>query len=589
MISKRLDGAAMRLQPDKGSFSSMAADRKGSRAYLILLALYCVAFLLRLPGLDCGGVQMPDEDVGAAAKVLMGQLTLQQYYYPPFLHYFIACFYAAYYLLGRIVGWWSSSSEFRAAYFADKTQFYVLMRLAVTVISATVAPLTYLLAVDQEIRKRYAIVIGAIIAFLPASVFFSHVAKHDNGLGPAFLLVLLMSFRLKVHPDQIGRQVGLAAAAAIAFSFKQSAIFMVLPVLLILGGALLRSNFPVTTTLRAATVTAVLTIVFWIPLNIGILVDLRRFLDAQTLLSQMASRDSSASVTASVWFNLITSVRGGVPLAILLLWTSTPIIAFLAFRQSEIRFKLLVIWSSTAIAILSVLSIAGERQPDWLMLPYAVVMATTVLLVGAHLFSSPGRYAQMSGGTILLTVAAFFIIGTIETLRQAVAEPLGSQISKAIEHLIPLESRIVTSVDLKGFLPMSSKGLEEERARDEDLAKKYSVSLPPMAPEAQVTIESGYTVRNFPWVMGGLEALPPEKIKVVIPFSWPIQPEEWQIQYWLDRGYRVFVVEDFLLTHPVAAYRDFFLSISRRCDRLAAIEPHKPMFFEHSTTIYRCD
>src|SRR5208283_409788 len=99
------------------------------------LFLYLFALLLRLLIVDGVGVQF-DENPGAAAKVLTGVLTDNIQFYPPLLNYLTAAAYLLYYCIGRMIGWWASSSEFRAAYFADKMQFIVIGRVVVAAFSA---------------------------------------------------------------------------------------------------------------------------------------------------------------------------------------------------------------------------------------------------------------------------------------------------------------------------------------------------------------------------------------------------------------------------------------------------------------------
>ena len=71
--------------------------------------------------------------------------------------------------------------------------------------------------------------------------------------------------------------------------------------------------------------------------------------------------------------------------------------------------------------------------------------------------------------------------------------------------------------------------------------------------------------------MGGMENTSPDA-KVLLPYVWPLQTEEWRLDYWLARDYRLFVFQNNMLNHPVDAYRDFFTSIDRRCARANTIE-----------------
>ena len=204
----------------------------------ILALLFLFALALRLIGIDWGGAH-DDENPAAAAKVLTGQLTNDQQYYPPLFTYLTAAAYAVLYAAGRVIGWWGSSAEFREVYFVDKTPFLIVGRAVTATLSATAAPLAALLALDHHVRKRDALIVGALVALLPGAIYWAHIAKSDSALGPAYLLILLTGFRLLDRIGSRGRALALGAALAIAVSFKQSAIFFIVPIAVILAAAAL--------------------------------------------------------------------------------------------------------------------------------------------------------------------------------------------------------------------------------------------------------------------------------------------------------------------------------------------------------------
>ncbi len=560
--------------------------RRSSIIYSLLI-LYSAAFILRLPGLDWGWVD-PDEHPSFAAKVLTGELTSSEQYYPPLLNYLIALAYAFYYAIGRVVGWWASTAEFRAAYFEDQTQFYVLGRIVVAALSSAAAPLTFLLALEQGIRRRVALMLSAIMALMPASIFWAHIAKSDSALGPAFLLVFLTAFRLHEEPNRVARQIALASAIAIALSFKQSAVFLLTPALLILFIATMFSRNPNPVVIRAWVSIALATVLVWIPLNVGILLNIGGFIDAQVVLSQMSLRNSSLGESAAAWFAVITSEDAGVPLLVLLIWVCIPIICLFALRKARLRFRLLTMWASAMIAMVMIVGIAGSRQTSQLLLPYSIAIASTMLLVAGHFIEESPRELRISGGAILVVMAVLFSVESAFIVQQAKAQPVARDVAAAVARFAPPGTRLVSNVGLTQYLPVSSIGGAEMRARYERLAARYSVVLPPVAEESLHVVERGYIIRNYPFVIGGLENVASEDIKIVLPFAWPLQPEEWQLEYWLARDYRMFVFQESMLHHPVAAYRNFFLSIDRKCPKLITIPTKRLMFFEDTMVIYRC-
>ena len=74
-------------------------------------------------------------------------------------------------------------------------------------------------------------------------------------------------------------------------------------------------------------------------------------------------------------------------------------------------------------------------------------------------------------------------------------------------------------------------------------------------------------------MIGGLEDLNPEDIKIVKPFAWPIQYEEWKLDYWIAQGFNIYVIgdEEALLRNAVEDYRSFVREIKQRCDLMEVI------------------
>jgi hypothetical protein len=139
------------------------------------------------------------------------------------------------------------------------------------------------------------------------------------------------------------------------------------------------------------------------------------------------------------------------------------------------------------------------------------------------------------------------------------------------------------------------------------LARKYGLTLPPVSrpypPE-----EGRYYIRALPTAISGLERFDEKDLKLVKPFSWPLQPEEWRLNYWLDKGFTVFVVrdEETWLSPPdrpcpsrspsladcymrVDDYRRLFEEIHARCTLVASIPSSRLLFEEEDTKVYVSD
>lgn len=344
----------MTIQPVRSTRWQLAA---------IIVGLFLFAFTLRATGVDWGGAH-DDENPAAAAKVLAGQLTADQQYYPPLLNYLTAIGYGFLYIAGRALGWWDSSAAFREAYFIDKTPFLIVSRLVVATISATAAPLAALLALDHHLRRRNAIIVGLLVALMPGAIYWAHIAKSDNGLGPAYLLILLTGFRLLAQIESRKRAMALGAALALAVSFKQSAIFFILPIAIIFGSATLwgSQQRPLTAVVRALTITVVTAIALWIPLNIGIVLDPQGFIDAQVVQSQMSVRSAGPVLTAQLWFKSVTHAVSGIPAAALILWALVISAALVSIKALPVRFRIAATATATVIGMVIIAAIAGTRQ-----------------------------------------------------------------------------------------------------------------------------------------------------------------------------------------------------------------------------------
>jgi hypothetical protein len=198
------------------------------------------------------------------------------------------------------------------------------------------------------------------------------------------------------------------------------------------------------------------------------------------------------------------------------------------------------------------------------------------------------RSIQVLAAAFIAVTALTFVARDVVIIREALAEPLQKRIAVKLKQLSP-ENRILSNIELSSAMNVSSVGDEEVRARNERLATKYNVALPKVATESQRSRPDGYVVRPYPFVIGGLESLSEKDFKVVLPYAWPIQLEEWTMDYWRSLNYTTFVVVDHgYFVHPVEAYRKFFNAVRTSCKEIARIEGPKPFFDQVDTYIYSC-
>jgi hypothetical protein len=149
-------------------------------------------------------------------------------------------------------------------------------------------------------------------------------------------------------------------------------------------------------------------------------------------------------------------------------------------------------------------------------------------------------------------------------------------------------------------VPINAAAASEDRERHERLAKKYGVKLPEKPKERmsdQGNVTGGYYVRAIPTTMGGdssLESSLSSRLKKIMPFWWPVQPEEWDLDYWTSRGFGIFIVTNdgkgFLPGAPMDGgplRRSFYQQIRERCELVAALPNARPLFGERDLKIYR--
>ena len=97
---------------------------------------------------------------------------------------------------------------------------------------------------------------------------------------------------------------------------------------------------------------------------------------------------------------------------------------------------------------------------------------------------------------------------------------------------------------------------------------------------------------GMPTVMYGLEGVDEDAEDYVVQaHAWPPQREEWQLDYWLDQGFSVFVVKNMPYMRdevPSDLMRGFFADMEARCVLDAEFSARKPLYLERDVSIFRC-
>lgn len=550
-----------------------------------LASVFALAMLVRVTGLYWGGVYY-DEAFGRGAKVLSGHIVPDQLWYPPLLDYLNAVAYAVLYGVGRLLGIWLNTTAFRSQYFDNRTPFILTARLVTGTLGAFAAPLATLIARQVRLSWRAALLVGVMMAVLPIGVIQSHVVKSETGMTTALLLTVWALGHKLADPDSRRADLLFGFASALALSFKHSAVFVLAGLWLALAVSLsLIPGRPVAR-VGGSLARAGLSAVFaWIPMNIGLLLDLKTFLYFQTMQQKLAQRPSSLKTFMQSVLPALASTHFGATLPVLVAGIAAPLV-----RRDRLT---LWIWSTTMLGLAVLASIVGDRVPANFVLPFASLLCLLGGLTAATLLSRPGlwRGAGLVATVLILGQEA---IGTNTFLRQTLLPSSYVAAAQAIEKLaVPNQTRIMTNVPTKLGLPLTREVLREEYQRQVRLATKYGVKLPPTAPERigeQPGTGVGYHIHAYS-TAGGLEDVPEEQFSEVKAFWWPLQKEEWELQYWLDRSYTLFVVENepgVINSGPEPCQR-FFQDMKRRGRLVADLPNHRPLLWEPSIRIYQVD
>jgi hypothetical protein len=562
-----------------------------------LVGLFLLALAIRCIGILWGGIDS-DENISDPAKVLTGQLIPTSHYYPPLLNYLTAAGYLVLYAIGIPMRLWRDTAEFRAAFFDNPNPFLLVLRLVVSVTGAVAAPLSAAIAARLGLSRRSCLLVGVASALLPISVWRSHIGKQDLGVAVSALLAVWAMVR---YAQELRRVpvVWFGVAVALAVSFKQSAVFVVAPLAVALLLLARRTGQSWPRLAQDSLIAVAVGIIVWVPLNVGVWLDWSNFLDYQKILAAMHMKESGFRETFEAVWPQLTDRFSGPTLPLFVGFLVSP----LFWRRPDI----FLIWASTLVSVIVTAAISGTRADVQLYVPQSVLIGTIGIMTWIWM---AGRkdWRRWPGMVGLVSAFVVLVAGSLEVDRQALATPTPNRVAEALRKVDGIGRRriLATAVPVTG-LPVSGSAARDVRERDERLAQKYGVTLPPSyrpyPPE-----EGRYYIQAMPFVISGLENHDEKDVKLIKPFAWPLQPEEWRLNYWLNKGFTVFVIrdEEVMLSprdrpcpyhSPSLAdcysrtdtYRRLHEEIHSRCTLMASIPADRPLFEEADTKVYLSD
>ncbi len=551
--------------------------------YAGLIMLFFLALLLRIIGLI--GFTNEDEKgmLATAVRVLAGEIIPYSHVCTSFYCYLNAAALVPLYAIGRGIGFWHSTDDFRGQYFSDATPFLFAIRLVTACLGALCAPLAASIANRLGLAWRSSLIVGCIAVFWPHSVLSSHVGKPDIGSAFAILLLVWSILRKADNPGSIWGDVTVGVVLAVALSFKQTNLLLAPLVFVGLTAVMNRSDKKSWAEfVRPLLIASVVCVLVVIPANIGDVLDLKSFLEYQRWQAKTQWRPGSAYEIARA---LVVTLAANITIPGFIAWLSGPIV-----RQDR---RFLALWGSSVIGLVAFAVLSGPRIYAYRLPPFAVLALTLGSIAAMSLWERQG-VSKLIGLSLAIAILCYMLAESFEVVRQSAAVPTPTQAANVIKAISDSDrGKILATKYATAGLPVSAAAEDEEWQRHERMAKKYGVKLPDRAKEKrsrQGDTGGGYFIRTLPMVFWGMEDFDQEAMsKLVLPFSWPLQDEEWELDYWTARGFKTFVVqgEERFLNSSVRLYRNLHQQIKERCELVARLPTTRPFFFEHDVTIYR--
>lgn len=558
-----------------------------------LVGLFVMALTLRVTGLV--SFFNADEAWSASVRVLTGELKGGTSQTLPLVNYLNAASFIPLYGVGRLVGVWNSLADFRAQYFHDKTPFVFSGRLVSATLGAFTAVLAALIAGRLGLGRRSCLIAGVTVGLLPENVWIAHSAKTDSGVTFGLMLLVWSILRKLDAPASRGADVLIGLALAVAISFKQTAI-LVAPPLVVGLVAMLRwdSRLPWSKIARGLLVSMAACVAAGIPMNLGVLIDIPNFLAWQRflLIAVESGRPASAYEIADLAVRTLAGTLEGLTPAGLIVWLLAPLI------RRDSRF--LMLWAAPAFAYVAINVASGPIIHPRYYLPFNQIAFTLAIVAALSMLERPGPWRTV-GRLATAAVLGCAAIGSFEVVRQAMATPMQARCPEVIRSIVDPERDRILAADLYMLgVPVDGAAAREGQDREDRLASQYGVKLPERPPEKRRDPDPfarGYYVRQIPYGLGGdpnREASLASRAKTIMPYWWPIQPEEWQLDYWTSRGFTIFMLIDGggfsgsgipLYDEPL--YRSFHEEIAKRCEPVATLLTTRELFGERSVRIYR--
>jgi hypothetical protein len=558
-----------------------------------LVLLFSLALLPRITGLVA--FTPWDETWGPSVRVLTGDLSAGTSQTLPLINYLNAVSFVPLYAIGRLIGVWHGTEDFRNQYFADRTPFVFAGRLVSACLGALTAVLAALIASRLGLTRRSSLLVGGTVALFPTDVWLSHIAKTDSGVAFGVLLLTWSILRKLDNPEQKKADVLVGVALALTLSFKQTALLVVAPALVGMA-ALLRwdCRLPWSRVARGLLVSLIAYILVWIPLNIGVLLNINRFLEWQRFLLIAVE----AGQPATVYHIAELAVRSrfqsmeGLTAAGFLVWLIAPFV-----RHDR---KFLMLWFSSAFAYVAINVASGPVVYFRYYFPYDELAFTLACVAALSMLEREGLWRPL-GLFSLVAILACAVDGSLEIVKEAMATPMGVRCSKVIKAIAdPGRDKILTADVYSLGVPVDASSGNEERERNERLAKKYGMTMP-KKPAEMITRKDdftrGYHVRSIPYSLGGdtaQKASLSSRMGRIMLYWWPIQYEEWDLDYWTTRGFKIFVLIEGAgfsgsgnPLYDAPLYQSFHEQIKERCELVATIPTTRHWFYERKLWIYR--
>ncbi|MCK0149798.1 glycosyltransferase family 39 protein [Marivita sp. S6314] len=552
--------------------------------------MFAIALFLRTYGADYGFFH-GDERINDAARVLTGQLVPGQHFYPPFFNYLNAVAIGGLFGFGLLTDMWSGTAEFRQAYFTDPTPFYLAARYLTGFLGALAAPLFYMSARRVGLGVMHAGIVGAFAVVFPLGVFMAHTAKGDTALAVACFAVI-WAFLMRLDTDHKQRwNVIIGIMVALAFGFKQSALLLLGPVALAMIFVLARRE-GMSSALKSFGVSLIVLLVLWPIMNIGILLDIDGFLAFQKIQTVMSVREEDGfGAGLPVTVRLFGDTLLGLNPVLLAIGLVSPIWFLSKSCGLAMRDALVAIWLANGVSTIAISLLVGTRQPEHLFLPNLLLF---VFLAAVVLMDILRSYAGWPKIVVAITSCFGFglMVGaTAMVVKQATATPIAVDLADYLAETYP-NSRIQSGLALP--VPHTMEAQQHEFDRLDGVAARYGIEMPVVAPERIITenTEDALFWVDTPFPMSGLDgddALTADF--PVQPHAWPAQEDEWQLDYWLEDGFDIFIVNhlDYLKNKSRSTLvRNFHAELVERCVLDRVYDARKPLFLEWEITVFDC-